>query len=821
MKNKLLSLLSLVGAAVLLLILVHAPAVRADDNAFPGATDQTPMQPASPQWDCKASVTNVPVPPDVVTRRIAPAATNPAITDAPDCPHYVALSQTARRQPELFVFLPGTQLEPLQHQMLIHQAALNGYYAIGLSYHNLLSETEACSKPLNELPEDPQCPTNFRAEIITGIDTSPLVNVTITNSIVSRLSNLISYLDQQAPTEGWGQFLLADGTIAWSKIRLSGHSQGGGHTGFIATNRELARACMFAGPNDSARYGLNPPTSGISTTETLSTALGPMIYYTVPSAWITATTATPTQQLYAFAHERDSFQIKLMNWGVMGIANIAGVVNVDGNVSPYGGAHALTSSFPITRSHVKPNGEIDHAGPHGAVVKDDDVPLIAGSLPLYAPVWQYTCFADHPNPDPGPDACDDRCPDLGDAPDGNNSLGNAMSTHPFGLAAQGALYPTEFTGAAGTGPIHLNAGSNPDPQGAARTAIDSALGLAINQAGSFVSRVSNERNAFLLPDQDVRKRNIIPAPNPANGRSNRDGFDNAFVHPNGQPLKFALKSCSALEIQYAQFIHTPWAMNDFYTGTRYINVWADLNRDGDWLDANLGAGCPEQPNARIDEWLVRNLPAPDASGVFTLPAQLAPNLPDERPFWLRISVAEQPAPTAGGGVGPASGYRFGETEDHLLCLRKRAGENTGLWRPCPMIKVALHEELDDQVQVTPGELITFTATLEDLAPAFPITMTWTIYNDSNPTGNASTTVSSGSPAAEKTVITHVLTDGLADVLSWSFGEAGCGQCGHSARLAQSNQQLLNVSTTDAEGSTTSTDILVSVGSQVYLPLVTR
>jgi hypothetical protein len=33
-------------------------------------------------------------------------------------------------------------------------------------------------------------------------------------------------------------------------------------------------------------------------------------------------------------------------------------------------------------------------------------------------------------------------------PDGGNSLGKAMSIHPFGLFAQPAFYPTEFTGAA-------------------------------------------------------------------------------------------------------------------------------------------------------------------------------------------------------------------------------------------------------------------------------------------------------------------------------------------------------------------------------------
>ena len=706
MKTKLFSVLGVVGV---LMNAIYAPTTHASTTAAPSLITQTQTKPTSPNWDCKVSQTTIPVPAGVLTLSVAPATTNPAITDAPDCPHYVALSQTARRQPELFVFLPGTNIEPMQQQMIVNQAAVNGYYALALSYHNLIKLEDACADPAKGFVTDPTCHTNAHEEVLTGAPTSPVITVSVTNSIVSRLSSLISYLDAKYPNAQWGQFLKPGGGIQWNKIRIGGHSQGSGHSSYIATKYEVARACTFAGPSDGVVYGTTPPVAGAYTTMTL----GALTYYVVPATWVTSSMATSAQRIYSFAHDDDKpTEPRLLTWGVMGHLNIAGLATVDGAVPPYAGSHALTTTIAVTRPD---------ATPHGSVVMDDDTPLTVSGLPQFAPVWETMCFANHPNPEPDPDNCQNLCRDLGDAPDSNNSLGNPMSIHPFGAIAQPAFYPTEFTGAAGTGPIHLNAGSNVNPNGVPLTAIDSALGLEVNAAGNLVSPVSNERNAFLLPDQDVRKRNIIPAPNPANGRSNRDGYDNAFVGPAGAPLIVKFAACQPAVIQYAQYIHGPWAMNGFYTGTRYINVWADFNRDGDWADNGIGAACPEFPNASVNEWFVRNMPAPNASGVFVLPPQLMPNNFSTRPFWLRISISETPAPAGSVGNGPPNGYRFGETEDHLLCYR----QNVGLWGDCPMLQLKLNDELDGEVKVDFNRPVTFTAAIQEEA-TYPVTVTWTI-----------------------------------------------------------------------------------------------
>lgn len=432
-----------------------------------------------------------------------------------------------------------------------------------------------------------------------------------------------------------------------------------------------------------------------------------------------------------------------------------------------------------------------------------------------------------------PDPCQDRCPDLGDAPDSNNSLGNVMSIHPFGLAPQPAYYPTEYTAAAGTGPVHWNAGSNTNYPGVPGIAIDSALGLNVVQ-GNPISRVSNERNAFLLPDQDVRKRNIIPLPNPANGRSNRDGFDNAFVGPAGNRLPTRLAPCKAGAIRYAQYIHAPWSMNAFYAGPRYINVWVDLNRDGDWADT-LQAPCPDGPNASSSEWLVQNAPAPAVSGVFTLPVNLAniPNLLSSTPLWLRISISDSPAPANSIGNGPAAGYRFGETEDHLMCYRPALE----VWADCPALKVeADGAEIDNEFRLSAArdvagftKPITISIAIEEDA-LYPVELTWTIDGDGVQLNNQNISAQSVEVSDGKFVIKQTIPTAGTAVQPVVLGWYGCITCtvmsaastgAAVAGLALPPPGSVNIKMVDASGFEASEDLVMNIGWRLAVPAVIR
>jgi hypothetical protein len=432
-----------------------------------------------------------------------------------------------------------------------------------------------------------------------------------------------------------------------------------------------------------------------------------------------------------------------------------------------------------------------------------------------------------------PEPCGDRCPDLGDAPDSNNSLGNVMSIHPFGLVAQPAFYPTEYTAVAGSGPVHWNAGSNPNFPGIPGNAIDSALGLNVLQNTPF-SRVSNERNAFLLPDQDARRRNIIPAPLPVNGRSNRDGFDNAFVGPAGNRLPMQLAPCKPGAIRYAQYIHPPWSMNAFYAGPRYINVWVDLNRDGDWADT-LAAPCPDKPAATNSEWLVQNLTAPAASGVYTLPVNIANivNLTSTTPLWLRISISDSPAPANSIGNGPAAGYRFGETEDHLMCYRPALD----VWTNCPSVRVHVNDdEVDGEFRIDAGrdsngftKPITITDDIIDDA-VYPVDVTWTIDAENVRVVNPSTSAQSVEAADGRLVIKYTIPSANSPMQPVVLGWYGCITCTVMSAATASTPATgvalpppgaANLRMVDASGFEMSEDFVVNIGWRTFVPVVLR
>ncbi len=101
---------------------------------------------------------------------------------------------------------------------------------------------------------------------------------------------------------------------------------------------------------------------------------------------------------------------------------------------------------------------------------------------------------------------------------------------------------------------------------------------------------------------------------------------------------------------------------------RYVNAWLDWNRDGGWADV---ATCPGGVPA--PEWAVRDQVLALGPGFFALPSLpfvTCLHFVENRPFetWLRLSVAEMPAPAPYDGRGPLAGYDLGETEDYHLHL---------------------------------------------------------------------------------------------------------------------------------------------------------
>ena len=251
-----------------------------------------------------------------------------------------------------------------------------------------------------------------------------------------------------------------------------------------------------------------------------------------------------------------------------------------------------------------------------------------------------------PNPDPSAD--------LGDAPDSSNNTSSIMTTFPSAVQAN---YPTVYNDGSAIGPygpIHL------EPK------IVAYLG----------KQVSLENEADLGPDEDPNN-NILPASNTPDQESADDCVVSMPLNiPHNIPTKF----------KYWVTIVNP-------TYDMYANVWFDWNRDGDWNDTLTAFGglCPEWA---VQNQLISGLPIGMHTVVTPLfrPWHPAPTIFThilKPPYiWMRITLSEEPVTfdqdLDTGGEGPASGYRFGETEDYYFRPKSKinviSADPIAIWR---------------------------------------------------------------------------------------------------------------------------------------------
>lgn len=288
-------------------------------------------------------------------RQITPSSTDAAINTA-DEPHVAinpAPSVTAAGR--LFVFLPGTGALPTQYRMILRLGAARGYHAIGLNYPNPSAVGVLCADDI-----DADCFWNVRREVITGVNTSALVDVSTANSIVNRLQKLLTSLDRQYPAEGWGQYLTG-GAVDWTKVVISGHSQGGGHAGVMTKLYAMYRACYFSSPADWR------------------------LLANAPATWTARANVTDASKQFGFSHVQDqlvAYTHLLSIWPAMGLGAFGAPVNTDGRSSPYDNSHQLsTTATPV----------IDGSY-HGATVVDVATPKTTQGAAMFESIWAYLCF---------------------------------------------------------------------------------------------------------------------------------------------------------------------------------------------------------------------------------------------------------------------------------------------------------------------------------------------------------------------------------------------------------------------------------------------
>jgi hypothetical protein len=305
-----------------------------------------------------------PPPPAVAVsteREISPAVTDAAININLSAHIAINPDPEVPAKGRLFVMLPGTTGIPRFYRQILRTGAPRGYHTIGLTYPNDTTIGGLCAGSTVA-----DCAGLARNEVITGADTSPVVNINRANSITGRLISLLTYLNTTYPNEGWGQYVVG-GQPNWTAITVAGHSQGSGHAAYLAKQQNLDRMIMFSGPSDTGiAAGSQAP-------------------------WLSLPNVTPASRQFGFTHTADTLvplALVSRNWDQLGLAAFGIATSVDGATSPFGNSHKLTTSLAPNPNPPSPVSDPEHSAP----VLDAVTPLTANGTPAYAPVWIHLAF---------------------------------------------------------------------------------------------------------------------------------------------------------------------------------------------------------------------------------------------------------------------------------------------------------------------------------------------------------------------------------------------------------------------------------------------
>lgn len=321
------------------------------------------------------------LPDEVISGEVVnPRDTHPATARVGTSSHYVTLpvvppeGQASNRNDSLIVFLTGSRAETLSYRGIAHRMARRGYAVLVMNYENDQIIGDECDNYAGSASASDPCYTQSRGEVIFGRNQpyssalpaynappnivlglpgslSTVGNVTVENSLMFRLVNLLDYLQHETrretafapltPVPGrshWSQFLISSSTSPyftdtrdsdgngteetpirryypdWSKIVIAGHAQGAGHAAFIGVQIPVMRVVVFSSPNDHV------PTLAVP--QGLDVVSEPEGFGPCRSAaWMLQTSATPLTQYFGF---------RVADEGTYGACNRAGWANLGG-----------------------------------------------------------------------------------------------------------------------------------------------------------------------------------------------------------------------------------------------------------------------------------------------------------------------------------------------------------------------------------------------------------------------------------------------------------------------------------------------------------
>ena len=215
---------------------------------------------------------------------------------------------------KLVLFLGGTDTRPRTYRNFSDSIATIGFNVINLSYVNDVAAAALTNST------DPLVFDKYRQEICYGTPESIFLQVDSLNAIYTRTLRLIQFLDTTFPSENWGQYLLNNHEIDWSKIIVTGHSQGSGHAAYIAKDHLVNRVLMFSGPNDYSNH------------------------FSDAANWLKVAGQTPVDRHYAYLSLLDEFvdfEKQLSSLESLQMYPTYDTVYVDNISEPYDYSHCL------------------------------------------------------------------------------------------------------------------------------------------------------------------------------------------------------------------------------------------------------------------------------------------------------------------------------------------------------------------------------------------------------------------------------------------------------------------------------------------------
>lgn len=270
-----------------------------------------------------------PVEEDEIVYFIAPDLTNAEYASGEE-PHYILKNRTNQKN-RLLLFIGGTYSKPDTYSIICEHAVGRGLDVISISYPN--NVPAASLKDSDNL----MAFDLYRDELCFGNPGSDAVEIDELNSIVSRLVNLLNYLQSTYPEQDWNKYLVDENTPDWSKIIVSGHSQGSGHSAYLAKTYSVYRNVMFSGPNDYSNH------------------------FDAPANWLSLPGVTPNENQFVLLHIEDEvvpYSSQLANIQSMGLLGTGESTTLMDNLSsPFNNDNCFhTNITALISSHSSTTG---------------------------------------------------------------------------------------------------------------------------------------------------------------------------------------------------------------------------------------------------------------------------------------------------------------------------------------------------------------------------------------------------------------------------------------------------------------------------------